>query len=477
LAAVPAEHRARESNDDWTLPPNTSAHFYQTLIASGVMLGLGTGWYLLDDRNVLDWDKPSLKSRLTGESWRFDNNRFGMNFVLHPLFGAGIYAFARDSHYSAPSSFLASFLTSMTWEFVVEYNERVSINDVIVTPLAGFPIGEFAHKVGYYLSNRGSRSAARTALGWTLSPVTRLAQLGCDHEPTPRHAKDALGNDSGLWHEFYTDYGVSGYRASGVTDGFVQRLRTGGNLVSLPSYRSPGRSSRAFWNAELSRLDLVIEAGSKHFGVDLSTDTTLAGFADRDLSPAGNGHSVVLGVAVGYKYKNSFAQSEDERMSWVGFPGVATDAYWSSRKLSSELSLRLYPVFGGASSPAFQRYRNTLGNRSSKTILENEGYFYGWGLVGQLQARQNFGGFHSEVSFLAELLASEEGLDRDQQNVEDDTKASDISASMALRNWFDLPHSFVAGIEMSARVRESRAGDIRQRLSRRNLGLWLGTRF
>jgi hypothetical protein len=180
---------------------------------------------------------------------------------------------------------------------------------------------------------------------------------------------------------------------------------------------------------------------------------------------------------VGYRYQNSPAQQQDERLSFVGFPGVATEFYWSNGKATSEIAVRAYPVFGGASSPAFQQYRNRSDRGRSKTVLEREGYFYGWGVAGQLRARHSYGIFSSEFSLLADSLWSDEGLDRDQEAIVDDTQTSDVAATLALRSGVQLPYSFVAGIEMSTRLRESRAGDIRQRLSRRNLGLWLGTRF
>jgi hypothetical protein len=477
VSSVPVKSAKSDATSirDITIPKGESPHVLQTLLVSGLTLGLGTAWYLVDDRNVLDWDKPSQKSRLTGESWRFDNNNFGMNFVLHPFFGASPYVFARDSHFTVPYAFLTSFSTSMMWEFIIEYNERVSINDVIVTPVAGLPIGEFAHKFGYFWSHRGS-SGQRKSLGWTLAPWTQLAQLGC-HPANAAHDNGETSSDELMWHEFYADYGVSSYRTSGDNNGLVQRLRAGGNLVSVPTYRSEGHLSRGFWNGEFSRLDVSIESGAKHVGVDIYADTILAGYIQQSLTFKGTGYSHVLGLSVGYRYFNSEAEGQDNRVSFVGFPGVATEFYASSGRARSEISFRAYPIFGAASSPAFQLYRNQSAIGRSKTILEREGYSYGWGFAGSLHARQQYGIFHSELSVLAESLWSEEGLDRDQDQVEDDTKTSDLAATLSLRSGILLPHSFNAGIEMSTRVRESSAGDIRQRLSRRSLGLWLGTRF
>lgn len=466
-----------EPSDDITLPPGVSAHVLQTLAAAALELGSGTIWYIADDRNVLDWDRPSLRSRLTGESWRYDNNSFWMNFAGHPLFGSGVYAVARDSHSGVFFSFLASFLTSMAWEFGIEYNERVSINDVLFTPVTGVALGEFSHKLGFYLSSHAKGSAGRTALSWALTPLTQASHFTCAGEPTRGYPADSLGYTSGMWHEFYADYGISGVRATGAPEALLQQLRTGGSFAALPNHRSPGRSSRGFWSAEISRLRLALEKSSLGAGVSLVTDTTLAGYAWRELSSNGAGHSHAVGIAVGYGYENSHAAGLDERKSWVGFPGIALDSYWSSPRLTSEWSLRAYPVFGGASSPAFPLYREHTPNQTFKTVLNRAGYFYGFGLVGELQARQRFGILENQFSLRAEPLWSSEGLDRDQAKVTDDTKARDLILGVSLRTSLSLGYSAVLGLEASSQVRESRAGDVRLSQRRQSFGLWLGARF
>jgi hypothetical protein len=339
-------------------------------------------------------------------------------------------------------------------------------------------LGEFAHKLGFYLSSHGPGSASRTALSWALTPLTQASHLTCAGEPTRGYAPDALGYTSGLWHEFYFDYGLNAVRATGAPDdGFLQRVRLGGSFSGLPSYRSPGHASRAFFHGEISRLSLSLEKSSQGAGVAVVTDTTLAGYAHRSLADDGVGHSHALGVAVGYGYENTHAAGFDQRKSWVGFPGLAADTYWASRRLSSELSLRVYPVFGGASAPAFPRYRERTPDQTFKTVLTREGYFYGFGLVGQLQAKQRFGRISNELSLRAEPMWSSQGLDRDQAKVTDDAAARDWIVEVSGRTSFALGHSLVLGVEAASQKRESRVGSARLRLGRRSFGLFLGSRF
>jgi hypothetical protein len=404
-----------------------------------------------------------------------------MNFVLHPLFGSAVYAIARDSHHGVFGSFLASFLTSMGWEFVIEYNERVSINDVIVTPLAGVTIGEFAHKLGYYLANPTHPSHARKALSWVLSPNTQISELRCDGEPRRQFRTDSLGYSSGLWHDFALDYTFLRSHRSGEGNLLVHQIGMSGRLKSLRNYREPGQYSYWFSNADVSRLSLSLDTSTRATGVRLFTDTTIAGYAHQSLTEVGAGHAHSVGVALGYGYENSFARGMDDRRSWVGFPGAATDLFWSSGWASSEFELRAYPVFGGVSAVAFAPYRDRVlaehPKAQFKTILQREGYIYGWGFVGELAAHQRLGRLHSDVSLRAESLWSAEGYDREQAKVTNDTAVRDLQTRLSLRVWYPLVSSFVAGIESSNLWRDSRAANVRRVTRQQGLGLWIGARF
>jgi len=93
-----------------------------------VALGGGTAWYWIDrERQVADWDYPSWKDRFTLESWRFDNNPFGINFIWHALSGAGFHEVSRENDLSLLASVGFGFATSMAWEYLLEFREKVSM--------------------------------------------------------------------------------------------------------------------------------------------------------------------------------------------------------------------------------------------------------------------------------------------------------------------------------------------------------------
>jgi len=73
-----------------------------------------------------------------------DDDKFYLNYVMHPYFGATYYIRGRERGLDRVSSFFYSALLSAMYEFGVEcVFEKPSIQDLIVTPVAGSLIGAF----------------------------------------------------------------------------------------------------------------------------------------------------------------------------------------------------------------------------------------------------------------------------------------------------------------------------------------------
>ena len=74
----------------------------------------------------------------------FDNDAFYINYILHPYWGATYYTRARERGLDKSSSFFYSTLISSLYEFGAEcFYEKPSIQDLIVTPVAGSMVGAF----------------------------------------------------------------------------------------------------------------------------------------------------------------------------------------------------------------------------------------------------------------------------------------------------------------------------------------------
>jgi hypothetical protein len=119
-----------------------------TAFLIGYQLALAGILYLLPE-DISGWSKEE-KSR-GFDNWVrnvgspvFDEDPWEMNYIAHSYWGATYYIRARERGFGEVSSFVYSALASAAYEFGVEaYFEKPSIQDLIVTPVAGALLGAF----------------------------------------------------------------------------------------------------------------------------------------------------------------------------------------------------------------------------------------------------------------------------------------------------------------------------------------------
>ncbi len=142
----------------------------------------------------------------------WDKDDFFLNYVTHPYSGALYYMGARSAGANAAYSFLYSFmLSTFFWEYGIEsFAERPSIQDLIVTPVAGAILGE-----GFYLAKRrilendgclmDSKALGTTAL-FLMDPITQIGDLIWDDETAQKFSVSSqpMISKSGSW-----GYGLS----------------------------------------------------------------------------------------------------------------------------------------------------------------------------------------------------------------------------------------------------------------------------
>jgi hypothetical protein len=448
MAAPPA---SAPPQAEWTpaqserLGPHHARSFFE--MGAGLALGTG-GYWLLMNRNVADWDNPRPLSRFDGSAWVLDNNSIGVNFLGHPLTGGVSYSFARANHQSVLGAFGYSFLTSFLWEFAIEFKEKVSVNDVLVTPGAGLPIGELFYKLGLYLDSGHHDSWAMDAARALLGSGVALDRA-LDGRPAPHVTqRDALGFSTSIWHEFEARYGVSELRAPGASRYARYHAGIAGKLVTLPGYGAPGGFGRAFWGAELSTFSLVAEASPHGWGLVLAGDTTLLGYHAQRLAraPGGlSGDSLTIGSSVGWNYLRSSANrygsveravalpqpdinyhvpNRREQYAALQLPGISAEFRLLRRWGALEGSARAQPSFAGLGAPAFYAWTAANPDQRSKHILHRQGYFYGWGGALNLAVRAALGPARASFELSYGAYASQDGLDRHMEQVTVDVHAT-----------------------------------------------------
>ena len=116
------------------------------------------------------WNKEEIRSTPFFERWWnhvkkgpvWDRDKWYFNYLLHPYGGAAYYMSARSQGFSAPYSMLYGFgISTLFWEYGIEaFNEIPSIQDLIITPLAGAVIGE-----AFYVLKRSIVAGGYTLFG------------------------------------------------------------------------------------------------------------------------------------------------------------------------------------------------------------------------------------------------------------------------------------------------------------------------
>lgn len=100
--------------------------------------------------SVSNWSDEQKESYSLADWWgnvrnpQWDTDEYYLNYILHPYWGAGYFVRARENGYDERASFWYSAAMSATFEFGAEaLFEQPSIQDLIVTPVAGTILGEY----------------------------------------------------------------------------------------------------------------------------------------------------------------------------------------------------------------------------------------------------------------------------------------------------------------------------------------------
>lgn len=142
---------------------STNCPNYRRLwLNTGVLFGGGLaalGILQVLPEDATSWNKKEITSiPLFKRWWRnvrkgpvWDGDNLIFNYVLHPYAGAAYYMGARSQGFNAVNSFIyAAGISTIFWEYGIEaFMEIPSIQDLLITPIAGCLIGE-----GFYLLKR-----------------------------------------------------------------------------------------------------------------------------------------------------------------------------------------------------------------------------------------------------------------------------------------------------------------------------------
>lgn len=156
VASAPpsGEPEAETKGYRWRGPPAAAPDCSGAARDAAYFLGyqaVGVAVLYLMPSSVSGWGDQD-KGDADGSKWHenvtnpvvWDGDKWFINYVLHPYWGAAYYTRARERGLGGGASFWYSALMSALWEYGAEaIAEPVSIEDLIVTPVFGTLLGEY----------------------------------------------------------------------------------------------------------------------------------------------------------------------------------------------------------------------------------------------------------------------------------------------------------------------------------------------
>jgi hypothetical protein len=342
----------------------------RAILEDGFVLGLGfiDNWRMKS--HWTDWDKayswPFFRKKLVGEEITFDSNLFTTNFIGHPVKGTLYYSLARSNRLSVFESAAFAIVTSTTFEFLGEADEEASINDMIVTPVAGVAIGEAFTQIASYF-DRQPPTLANRIFGTIFGPFKTA------HDFIDGAVLDRCAESCGPWHRF--DLVAKG----GVVAQEHETLQAvfGGGVsartINLPDWDAPGRHAHAFADGNVTRIGLSASATQN----GLLDFHALARAVPLGWHLSDSGYSAYVGGAVGIDYRmHDWGDLPLDHLCFITI-GPSGGMVVRSGGFRFEAEVDALVGLAAVTALALPFYRGPLPLTS---VIQNDGYDFSFGL-------------------------------------------------------------------------------------------------
>ncbi len=422
----------RQTQEAWHSEWGVKPHYWRAAAEAGLFLGLQTiSYWARPAANSFDWDDPEFVGRVNLTSVRFDNNLAFTNFVLHPFSGAGAYWIARINDITIPEAELYASVSSILWEFMLEWREEVSLNDLIVTPAGGIPLGAFASELSDYLGSAPEeetleKRAAQTVIGFPrlIHPLRPDPNSGRARLPP-----DSLGFSSAFWHRFRI-----GYEHASVDNGEqsdrIDGIQADGELVSMVGFLRPGSFKKVFAHDNFTEFHLRVGFTPSGFtDVEMRSSGTLVGWYSQNLTAGRHGsygHAAMLGLPNGLRYvERTYGGARDMYASTAIF-GLSGGLWLGLGRVRTRFLADAHYDFAAAQSLALAAYRFEHPLEQVKSVQDIQGYAFGMGPSGRVRAELSSFGVTVGAYVDYARYRTIGGIDRWQERIQREASGYDI---------------------------------------------------
>lgn len=387
---------------------------------------IGVTWYWTNaDLNQADWDLrwdwPSWRRKIvTFDAVRFDSNDFGTNAFNHSLSGTAYYWTARANGLSIGQSFLMANLGSFTWEYIVEFKEYPSLNDLVFTPFVGIPFGESIYQLGE-LFDRGSDAVPVRILAEVFGLPRKLHDR-LDGSTVPRAARtDALGLPTDTFHAFGLHAAVARATSGRGTESRGE-LGLDSEVVTLPRYGGPGHAGGFVTDRGFSRLGLELALGERRVErLSVSARATVFGYYHQEVARTGAG--AFVGAAVEFEFMERWMGPILDRLGVLRVGGLALDATFHAGSVTVRAACDVAPDFAMVAAMAWPAWKASA--PATKSVLVSKNYYYALGLSVLPSVTLRAGDVTAGFAAKWETFRSIDGVDRFQETLASDATLRD----------------------------------------------------
>jgi hypothetical protein len=442
-------------------------HYLRASLETLGGLALSEVWYWrnLNFNSVdwdLKWDAPSWRRKvITFDALRFDTNAFDTNAVSHPRTYTISYVAARSNGLSVGESFLMTLAASVLWEFLGEFREYPSINDLIMSPSSAVATGEPFVQLGAFFA-RGSDNTFNAIASAVASPARAVHDWFDGVSPRRAAVVDRWGFPRDMWHRFELGVRAGGFASVGEKSRWKLEATTDLQLRSIFQYGQPVAFARWAGAGALTRLNGSVVGNTA--GLALARvfgDLSLVGYYAQDFQREGSGDlagkSFYAGLATAFDYGTRLRPDRrEDRMGIADLLGVMLEVVRRRAGFWARLEGQVYGSFALVDAFALTRYSQSHLLEGVKTVLAERGYYYAVGTTVWPRIQVGYRSWDLGAGMKGDFFTSIDARDRAQESLTNDVHLTD-SRTIA-RLWvghqgFRVPLRLTAAFE-----RERRSG-------------------
>jgi hypothetical protein len=374
-------------HDDTSLPPPVVGHpVALTLVEQIGALAVQGIWYWGNSRYGSEGKDATVEnffSSLVSDDFVLEDDTFRTNGVGHPIAGAVAYQIARGNGMTAGESFLASFLSAVAWKYFGEWNQTHSTNDVIMSPAAGWVIGEATYRVGRWFA-AGEPGLFNCVGAAALSPFAALnGSSVCRFRRADQHPFRVI---LPTWHRLAAEVGPSITTFDGADARVGAAIGLGALIRANARYHSPGIGSSIAWPGQWSsvRTRLLFEDTTLK-GTTFDADALVIGryfrrYAERDGAFGDpNGWGVLIGLSSSFDYQSRQLPVGSDQIAAAGILGPAFELSARRGPLELRAWLSAAYAFSQVTSLAYAQAATSFTGTELKSVLQKRGYYYAQG--------------------------------------------------------------------------------------------------